>query len=77
MLKKNFTKFLNLTKVNKKYLNVFRNSEMLTDDQKTIQDAAYQFANNELFPHAAEWDAKKYFPKEVYKKAAEIGFAGI
>jgi alkylation response protein AidB-like acyl-CoA dehydrogenase len=76
MLKKTFTNYIHLTKLSKRYLNVFKNSELLSDEQKTIQDAAYQFAKNELYPHASEWDTKKHFPKEVYKKAAEIGFAG-
>jgi len=57
-------------KINKKIDN-----EFLTEDQKSIQDAAYNFANNELFPNAAEWDAKKHFPKDIYRKAAELGFA--
>jgi alkylation response protein AidB-like acyl-CoA dehydrogenase len=77
MFKKNSTKFFQVNKFTKRNLNVFRNSEMLTDEQKTIQDAAYNFAKNELFPFASEWDTKKHFPKDVYKKAAEIGFAGI
>ena len=28
-------------------------------------------------PFAAEWDEKKHFPKDQYKKAADLGFAGI
>lgn len=42
-----------------------------------IQELAYNFAASELEPHAAEWDKKKHFPKDVYKKAAELGFASI
>ena len=42
-----------------------------------IQQTAYDFAESELKPFAAEWDEKKYFPKDQYKKAAELGFAGI
>lgn len=42
-----------------------------------IQKTAYDFAESELKPFAAEWDEKKHFPKDVYKKAAELGFAGI
>lgn len=42
-----------------------------------IQELAYNFAASELEPYAAEWDRKKHFPKDVYKKAAELGFAGI
>lgn len=53
------------------------NSQGLTEDQKLIQELAYNFAATELEPYAAEWDKKKHFPKDQYKKAAELGFAGI
>ena len=42
-----------------------------------IQELAYGFAKTELEPFAAEWDKTKHFPKDQYKKAAELGFAGI
>ena len=42
-----------------------------------IQEMAYGFAKAELEPFAAEWDRTKHFPKDQYKKAAELGFAGI
>ena len=76
---KYFTKIKNTNffKFNKKFYNVFQNTESLNDTQLSVQNAAYDFAKNELFPYAAEWDAKKHFPKDVYKKAAELGFAGI
>ena len=76
---KYFTKIknTNFLKLNKKFYNVFQNTESLSDTQLSVQNAAYDFAKNELFPYAAEWDAKKHFPKDVYKKAAELGFAGI
>ena len=38
---------------------------------------AYGFAKTELEPNAAEWDKKKHLPMDVYKKSAELGFAGI
>jgi len=56
-------------------INKYLDNEFLTEDQKSIQDAAYNFAQNELFPNAADWDANKHFPKDVYRKAAELGFA--
>jgi len=49
----------------------------LDEEQTLIQKTAYDFASSELKPFAAEWDEKKHFPKDVYKKAAELGFAGI
>ena len=42
-----------------------------------IQETAYDFARTEIEPYAAEWDEKKHFPKDVYRKAAELGFAGV
>ena len=42
-----------------------------------IQQTAYDFAKQEFQPFAAEWDEKKHFPKDVYKRAADLGFAGV
>lgn len=38
---------------------------------------AYDFARVELEPNAAEWDKKKHFPKDIYRKSAEQGFSSI
>ena len=61
----------------RKNINMFMDSAMLSDDHKTIQESAYTFAKNEFMPFAKEWDEKKIFPKDVYRKAAEMGFASI
>lgn len=49
----------------------------LTEDQLAYQDAARTFAQKELAPFAGEWDRTKHFPKDVIKKAAELGFCGL
>jgi len=49
----------------------------LTEEQESIQKIAYDFAAQELKPFAAEWDEKKHFPKDVFRKTAELGFSGI
>lgn len=49
----------------------------LTEDQIAFRDAARAFAENEMAPHAAKWDAEHIFPIEVIKKAGEMGFCGI
>lgn len=49
----------------------------LNDDQKEYQEMALNFAENELLPNAAQWDTDKFFPKDVFGKLAELGFAGI
>ena len=49
----------------------------LTEDQLAIQDMARKFTADAITPHAAEWDEKQIFPREVIKQAAELGFAAI
>ncbi len=49
----------------------------LSEEQLAIQDMARRFAEDELAPHAAEWDEKKHFPVDVIRKTAELGLAGI
>jgi alkylation response protein AidB-like acyl-CoA dehydrogenase len=49
----------------------------LTDDQRAFADTARQFAQAELAPHAARWDAEGIFPREAIAKAGELGFCGL
>ena len=49
----------------------------LNEDQQAFADMAYQFAMSELAPHAAKWDQEHIFPKDVIKKAGELGFCGL
>ena len=37
---------------------------LLTQDQEMIRDAVRDFAQTELWPHAARWDKEHHFPKE-------------
>ncbi|PUE39028.1 acyl-CoA dehydrogenase family protein [Limnohabitans sp. Bal53] len=50
---------------------------LLSPDQEMIRDAVRDFAQRELWPHAAEWDKKHHFPKEAHKGLAELGAYGI
>ncbi len=49
----------------------------LSEDQRAFQDMARQFAAEQLAPHAAEWDAKEIFPREVIRAAGELGICGL
>ncbi|MCF7480960.1 acyl-CoA dehydrogenase family protein [Vibrio sp. J1-1] len=49
----------------------------LNEDQIAFADAAKQFAEQMLAPHAAEWDEKQHFPKDVLRQAGELGFLSI
>jgi alkylation response protein AidB-like acyl-CoA dehydrogenase len=49
----------------------------LTDEQSAIQEMAQRFTADAITPHAAEWDEKHFFPRDVVKAAAELGFGAI
>lgn len=49
----------------------------LTEDQLAYQEAARTFAAKEFAPNAGEWDRTKHFPKDLIRKAAELGFCGL
>ncbi|MBM95882.1 MAG: acyl-CoA dehydrogenase [Oceanospirillaceae bacterium] len=49
----------------------------LNEEQVAFADMARAFAQNEMEPHAAEWDQEQIFPVEVLRKAGEMGFCGL
>ncbi len=49
----------------------------LTEEQQLIQDAAREFAQNEIAPVAAKFDDSGEFPTESIRKAGELGFMGV
>ena len=49
----------------------------LTDDQLAIQEMAQRFTADNITPHAAEWDEKSHFPKDVIQQTGELGFGAI
>jgi alkylation response protein AidB-like acyl-CoA dehydrogenase len=49
----------------------------LTEDQLAIQEMAQKFTADAITPHAAEWDEKHIFPRDVIKQSADLGFGGI
>ncbi|MGK5070601.1 acyl-CoA dehydrogenase family protein [Janthinobacterium sp. AD80] len=49
----------------------------LSDEQREFQQAARAFAEGELAPQAAHWDAESIFPVETIAKAGEMGFCGL
>ncbi len=49
----------------------------LSDEQQAFADTARQFAQAELAPHAARWDAEGHFPREAIAKAGDLGFCGL
>jgi alkylation response protein AidB-like acyl-CoA dehydrogenase len=49
----------------------------LTDEQVAIRDAVREFAQNEIAPHADQWDEEHSFPREIFRPMAEMGLAGL
>jgi alkylation response protein AidB-like acyl-CoA dehydrogenase len=49
----------------------------LTEEHKMIQQAARDFAQNELLSGVIERDEKQIFPAEQVKKMGELGFMGM
>ncbi len=50
---------------------------LLTQDQEMIRDAVRDFAQEQLWPHAARWDKEHHFPKEAHQGLAALGAYGI
>ncbi|WP_418001356.1 acyl-CoA dehydrogenase family protein [Microbacterium psychrotolerans] len=52
-------------------------SSLTTEERDAILDAVREFVQNELAPHALEWDAKSFFPRDTLRSAGELGLGGI
>jgi alkylation response protein AidB-like acyl-CoA dehydrogenase len=50
---------------------------LLTPDHEAIRDALRDFAQAELWPHAARWDREKIFPREALRGLAALGTYGV
>ncbi len=50
---------------------------LLSPDQEMIREAVRDFAQRELWPHAAQWDKEHHFPKDVHQGLAALGAYGI
>ena len=49
----------------------------LTDDQRSIQEMALDFARERIAPHALDWDQTEHFPLDVIKETASLGMGAI
>jgi len=50
---------------------------LLQEEHRMIRDAAREFAEQEIAPVAAKYDAEETFPLETVRKMGEMGFMGI
>jgi butyryl-CoA dehydrogenase len=49
----------------------------LTEEQRLLQKTVREFAESEVRPIAKELDETGHFPRELFRKAAELGLTGI
>jgi hypothetical protein len=49
----------------------------LTEEQQLIQETARNFAQEQIKPHASDWDQKGTFPKQALAQMGELGFLGM
>jgi len=53
------------------------NFPYFTEEHDMLRDTVKKFVQAEIAPHAEEWDEAGIFPKELFKKAADLGLFGI
>lgn len=51
--------------------------EFLSDTHREVQALAREFAQQEIAPHAAEWNAAHTTPVDVVRKMGELGLLGV
>jgi alkylation response protein AidB-like acyl-CoA dehydrogenase len=49
----------------------------LSQEQQLLKTTVRDFAEQELAPHAREWDEKQEFPREIFAKLGELGLMGV
>ena len=49
----------------------------LTEEQRLLQKSVREFAESEVKPLARELDETGHFPRNLFKKAAELGLTGV
>lgn len=47
------------------------------DQHRAFADSVRRFVQQEITPYANDWDEAETFPRELYKKAADIGLLGL
>jgi glutaryl-CoA dehydrogenase (non-decarboxylating) len=48
----------------------------LSEELQALRETARDFADKEIVPYVEKWEEQSYFPREVMKKMADLGFYG-
>ena len=52
-------------------------SDCFNDGHHAFRRSVRQFVEREIAPHVNDWDEAGTFPRELYRKAADIGLIGV
>ncbi|MEA2482460.1 MAG: acyl-CoA dehydrogenase [Thermoleophilaceae bacterium] len=47
------------------------------DEHEELRQTLRRFVDNELRPHAMEWEDAKWMPDEVFRRCGQLGFLGL
>ena len=48
-----------------------------TEEHEEFRHVVRRFVQTELYPHASEWEEARWFPNDVFKRLAELGYLGL
>ncbi len=48
-----------------------------TDEHTQLRETIARWVREEIVPHVDAWEAAREFPRELYNRAAELGFLGL
>ena len=48
-----------------------------TEEHEEFRLTVRRFVQTELRPHAGEWEAARWFPNDIFKRLAELGYIGL
>ncbi|MFN2388352.1 MAG: acyl-CoA dehydrogenase family protein [Actinomycetota bacterium] len=52
-------------------------ADLFTAEHDALRTSVRAFVERELLPHAEEWEAAGSFPKEIFRRAGDLGFLGL
>jgi citronellyl-CoA dehydrogenase len=54
-----------------------RKFPQFTEEHDIFRKELRAFVEGELAPHAEEWEAKRFFPNEVFRQMGKLGYLGV
>jgi acyl-CoA dehydrogenase len=48
-----------------------------TEEHEDLRESIRRFVETELRPHAQKWEEERWFPNEVFRQLAEVGYLGL